>query len=81
MEFMHVFYEFHSISFNFFLFRSVFIAFPTSLRSSKAIGPARAWKLEEGSLTLWPRLEFYVVDGVFLNKRLSSTLIDFRPAF
>ena len=36
--------------------------------SLKAIGPARAWKMDGGSLTLWPRLEFYVADGVFLNR-------------
>eukprot|EP00438_Fugacium_kawagutii_P021420 Skav230559 [mRNA] locus=scaffold7717:17184:43069:- [translate_table: standard] len=37
--------------------------------AAQAIGPARAWSLEGGSrLTMWPRLEFYVADGVFLNR-------------
>lgn len=36
--------------------------------TKEAIGPARAWNMETGSLTLWPRLEFYVADGVFLNR-------------
>jgi len=40
----------------------------TIVASLKAIGPARAWKMDGGSLTLWPRLEFYVADGVFLNR-------------
>lgn len=36
--------------------------------TKEAIGPARAWNMETGSLTLWPRLEFCVADGVFLNR-------------
>mmetsp|Transcript_58702 Transcript_58702/g.109910 ORF Transcript_58702/g.109910 Transcript_58702/m.109910 type:complete len:378 (-) Transcript_58702:119-1252(-) len=40
--------------------------------TKEAIGPARAWKMPGGSLTLWPRLEFYVADGVFLNRWASD---------
>lgn len=45
---------------------------------SKAIGPARAWKMDGGSLTLWPRLEFYVADGVFLNRPTGFLQMDGR---
>ncbi|CAE7937999.1 unnamed protein product [Symbiodinium necroappetens] len=40
--------------------------------TKEAIGPARKWQLPAGSLTLWPRLEFYVADGVFLNRWASE---------
>ncbi|CAE7242005.1 unnamed protein product [Symbiodinium natans] len=40
--------------------------------TKEAIGPARAWRMPTGSLTLWPRLEFYVADGVFLNRWASE---------
>ncbi|CAJ1368336.1 unnamed protein product [Effrenium voratum] len=40
--------------------------------TKEAIGPARAWKMEGGSLTMWPRLEFFAADGVFLNRWASD---------
>jgi hypothetical protein len=40
--------------------------------TKEALGPARAWKMHDGSLTLWPRLEFFTADGVFLNKKASE---------
>eukprot|EP00440_Ansanella_granifera_P011634 gb/GFBE01012634.1/.p1 GENE.gb/GFBE01012634.1/~~gb/GFBE01012634.1/.p1 ORF type:complete len:334 (+),score=88.24 gb/GFBE01012634.1/:1-1002(+) len=40
--------------------------------TKEALGPARAWKMHDGSLTLWPRLEFFSADGVFLNKKASE---------
>jgi len=40
--------------------------------TKEAIGPARKWQMPGGSLTLWPRLEFYVADGVFLNRWASE---------
>ncbi|CAK9094684.1 unnamed protein product [Durusdinium trenchii] len=42
--------------------------------TKEAIGPARAWTLPKGRLTMWPRLEFYVADGVFLNRWASSEI-------
>ncbi|CAE8667300.1 unnamed protein product [Polarella glacialis] len=40
--------------------------------TKQALGPARAWKLPTGSLTVWPRFEFFAVDGVFFNKWASN---------
>eukprot|EP00440_Ansanella_granifera_P001065 gb/GFBE01001148.1/.p1 GENE.gb/GFBE01001148.1/~~gb/GFBE01001148.1/.p1 ORF type:complete len:397 (+),score=77.09 gb/GFBE01001148.1/:1-1191(+) len=40
--------------------------------TKEALGPARAWKLNNGSLTLWPRFEFFVADGIFLNSKASE---------
>lgn len=42
--------------------------------TKQALGPARAWKMQNGSLTVWPRLEFFAVDGVYMNKHASNEI-------
>ncbi|CAK0871263.1 unnamed protein product, partial [Prorocentrum cordatum] len=39
-----------------------------------AIGPPRAWQMKSGSLIVWPRLQFFVVDGMFVNKLASDDI-------
>jgi len=39
-----------------------------------ALGPPRAWKMHDGSLTVWPRLSFYVSDGVYWQKIASDSV-------
>ncbi|CAE8590089.1 unnamed protein product [Polarella glacialis] len=40
--------------------------------AKQALGPARAWKLPTGSLTVWPRFEFFAVDYYAFDKSASN---------
>jgi len=39
-----------------------------------ALGPPRHWAAHGGSLTIWPRAQFFVVDGVYLDRLASRTM-------
>ncbi|CAE8602026.1 unnamed protein product [Polarella glacialis] len=40
--------------------------------TKQALGPARAWKLPTGSLTAWPRFEFFAVDYQVFDQSASN---------
>jgi len=37
-----------------------------------ALGPPRTWRARGGSITLWPRLHFFVTDGVYIDRVVSQ---------
>merc|ERR1712232_122668 len=42
--------------------------------TTDALGPPRKWQMRNGTLTVWPRLQFYVSDGVYWDKWASDAV-------
>jgi len=38
----------------------------------KVIGTPRSWHTDDGALTIWPKLHFFVGDGIYMNKWASE---------
>ncbi|CAE8643117.1 unnamed protein product, partial [Polarella glacialis] len=40
--------------------------------TKKALGPPRAWRMSKGSVTVWPMLQFWSIDGKYFGEKSSN---------